>query len=207
MAQTYQLPVGGDKLNVAIKTHIANSLEALRSCFSGASEPSSPVAYQFWADTTTGYLKLRNGANSAWLIVQPLAAGSVYVPVSEAREALLSASLVYKLGCAQYAGSVKRLCIVSDTTATGTALDNWSWMLTKRTAAAPGTVVNLFSAAPSNYAAVGGIGGGALTAYAVQSLTPNQNSTVAADDLLLLNVTANGTPGTLTQWMAWVELQ
>lgn len=207
MAQTYQLPVGGDKLNVAIKTHIANSLEALRSCFSGASEPTSPVAYQLWADTSTGYLKIRNAANAAWLIVQPLAAGAVYVPFSEAREATLSAGGIYKLGCAQYAGSVKRLCIVSDTTGTGTSLDNFSWMLEKRTAAAPGTVVNLFSAAPSTYAAVGGIGGGGVTAYSVQSLTPNQNSTVAADDLLLVNVSANGTPGTLTQWMAWVELQ
>lgn len=207
MAQTYQLPVGGDKANVAIKTHIANSLEALRSCFSGSSEPSNPVAYQLWADTSAGYLKIRNAANSAWLSLSPLAAATTYVPVSEAREASLSATLTYKLGTALFAGSVKRLCMVNDVTHTGTAFDNWQFMLQKRTNATPGTAVNLFSAAVDTFGTVSGVGGGGLTAYQIKTYTPNQNATVAADDLLLLDVVANGTPGSLTQWMAWVELQ
>ncbi|MGC9308895.1 MAG: hypothetical protein ACP5FL_08995, partial [Thermoplasmatota archaeon] len=40
---------------------------ALQSNFSGGSSPASPVALQFWADTTANILKIRNEANSAWL--------------------------------------------------------------------------------------------------------------------------------------------
>ena len=40
---------------------------------SGTSEPSSTFAYQFWADTTTGYLKMRNAANDAWITEGTLA--------------------------------------------------------------------------------------------------------------------------------------
>lgn len=42
---------------------------ALASCFSGNAAPASPVAYQFWLDTSAGIpvLKQRNTANSAWV--------------------------------------------------------------------------------------------------------------------------------------------
>ena len=40
---------------------------------SGTSEPSSTFAYQFWADTTTSYLKMRNAANTAWITEGSLA--------------------------------------------------------------------------------------------------------------------------------------
>ncbi len=50
-----------------------NALQALASLSSGASEPSTRYAYQWWADTTTGLLKIRNAANSAWVTVGTLA--------------------------------------------------------------------------------------------------------------------------------------
>jgi len=40
---------------------------ALLTNHSGPSEPTSPVAFQFWADTTTGHLKVRNAANDDWV--------------------------------------------------------------------------------------------------------------------------------------------
>ncbi len=40
---------------------------------SGTTEPSTTYAYQWWADTTTGFLKIRNAANSAWVVVGTLA--------------------------------------------------------------------------------------------------------------------------------------
>jgi|CXWL01.1.fsa_nt_gi hypothetical protein len=53
-----------------------DGFNALRSCFSGATEPASAdqVAYMLWADTTAGLLKIRNAANSAWVTVGTLAA-------------------------------------------------------------------------------------------------------------------------------------
>jgi hypothetical protein len=44
-----------------------SSLQALASLSSGATEPSTTYAYQFWADTTSGLLKQRSGANDAWI--------------------------------------------------------------------------------------------------------------------------------------------
>lgn len=54
---------------------IIDGFLSLRSCFSGASEPTGAnrVAYMLWADTTTGLLKIRNAADSAWVTIGTLA--------------------------------------------------------------------------------------------------------------------------------------
>ena len=46
---------------------------AIVSQSSGAAAPSTTYAYMWWADTTTGLLKQRNGANSGWIIYGLLA--------------------------------------------------------------------------------------------------------------------------------------
>jgi hypothetical protein len=46
---------------------------ALFSQNSSATSPPETVAYMMWADTTTGLLKIRNAANSAWVTVGTLA--------------------------------------------------------------------------------------------------------------------------------------
>jgi hypothetical protein len=52
------------------------SLQALASKNSGATSPDSngktTYGYQWWADTTSGNLKIRNGANNAWVTIGPL---------------------------------------------------------------------------------------------------------------------------------------
>lgn len=48
------------------------SLDALRSVHSGATEPSSTIAYMYWADTTANLLKQRNAADSAWITRESL---------------------------------------------------------------------------------------------------------------------------------------
>jgi hypothetical protein len=54
-----------------------NANLALVTHQSGASEPSPRYAYQFWADTTTGLLKIRNAANSAWVTFGTLASANL----------------------------------------------------------------------------------------------------------------------------------
>jgi hypothetical protein len=49
-------------------------LAAIASNNSGVTAPSTAFAYQWWADTTTGLLKIRNAANSAWVTVGTLSA-------------------------------------------------------------------------------------------------------------------------------------
>ena len=45
------------------------ALQALASTSSGSTEPATMYAYQLWADTTSGYLKIRNATNTGWVTV------------------------------------------------------------------------------------------------------------------------------------------
>ena len=49
------------------RAEVNQSLQALASLSSGATAPTTTYAYMLWADTTTGILKQRNAANSAWI--------------------------------------------------------------------------------------------------------------------------------------------
>lgn len=57
----------------AFRGDLNSGLAAIVSQNSGATQPSTTYAYQWWADTTTGLLKIRNAANSAWITVGTLA--------------------------------------------------------------------------------------------------------------------------------------
>ena len=57
----------------AFRSDLNNGLAAIVSQNSGAAQPSTTYAYQWWADTTTGLLKIRNAANNAWITVGTLA--------------------------------------------------------------------------------------------------------------------------------------
>ena len=50
-----------------VRADINNALAALVSNSSSSSEPATKYAYMWWADTTTGILKIRNSANNAWI--------------------------------------------------------------------------------------------------------------------------------------------
>lgn len=52
---------------------VNSALDALKTLHSGPTAPSAPSAYMLWADTTTGMLKQRNAANTAWIRVAALA--------------------------------------------------------------------------------------------------------------------------------------
>jgi hypothetical protein len=56
----------------AVRSDLNGALAAIVSNNSGATEPGTMYAYQWWADTTTGLLKLRNSANSAWISLREL---------------------------------------------------------------------------------------------------------------------------------------
>jgi hypothetical protein len=56
----------------AVRTDLNNVLAAVVSQNSGSSEPSTTFSYQQWADTANGLLKIRNGANNAWVTLGTL---------------------------------------------------------------------------------------------------------------------------------------
>ena len=59
----------------SFRTDLNNTLAAIVSNNSSSSQPSTRYAYQWWADTTNGILKIRNSANNAWINLFSLAGG------------------------------------------------------------------------------------------------------------------------------------
>lgn len=57
----------------SVRADINSALEALVTLSSGATAPATTFAFQLWADTTSGLLKIRNSGNSAWIDIGTLA--------------------------------------------------------------------------------------------------------------------------------------
>lgn len=53
----------------SVRGDINNALQALATVSGAATEPATIYPYQLWADSTSGTLKQRNGANSAWNVI------------------------------------------------------------------------------------------------------------------------------------------
>ena len=71
MAQADYVVANGT--GAAVRSDLNGQLAAIVSNSSGATEPATMYAYQWWANTTTGLLLIRNAANSAWVTVGTLA--------------------------------------------------------------------------------------------------------------------------------------
>jgi hypothetical protein len=56
----------------AVRSDLNNALAAIVSNNSGSTAPATTYAYQWWADTSAGQLKLRNAANDNWIVIQEL---------------------------------------------------------------------------------------------------------------------------------------
>jgi len=70
MAQSDYIVSNGT--GAAVRSDLNGQLAAIVSNNSGATAPATTYAYQWWADTTTNTLKLRNSANSAWIELRQL---------------------------------------------------------------------------------------------------------------------------------------
>jgi hypothetical protein len=58
----------------SFRADLNGAMQAIATNNSGSTEPFPTYAYQFWADTTAGLWKQRNGANSAWITIGTLGA-------------------------------------------------------------------------------------------------------------------------------------
>jgi hypothetical protein len=70
MAQADYVVANGT--GAAVRSDLNGQLAAIVSNNSGVAEPATMYAYQWWADTTTGLLKIRNAANNAWITLREL---------------------------------------------------------------------------------------------------------------------------------------
>ena len=65
MAQSTDLVVPNTS-GAGVRSGINTRLQAIATHQSGATAPTTTYAYQFWADTTAGLLKQRDGSNASW---------------------------------------------------------------------------------------------------------------------------------------------
>jgi len=61
----------------AVRSDLNDALAAIVSNNSSATAPATTYDYQWWADTTTGLLKIRNAANTAWVTIGTLASANL----------------------------------------------------------------------------------------------------------------------------------
>lgn len=73
-----------------VRSDLNDALAAIVSQNSKATAPSTTFAYMWWADTTSGLLKQRNAANSAWINRFAIATGLVIGTDVQAYDAQLS---------------------------------------------------------------------------------------------------------------------
>lgn len=88
-----------NQAGAAFRADMNLALQALASNSSGSAAPTTTFAYQFWADTNAGLLRIRNAANTAWI-----ALGMLGVPNLGH---LLPGSVVYHAKSAAPAGFLK----------------------------------------------------------------------------------------------------
>jgi len=69
-----------DGSGAAVRTDINNVLDAIVSQNSGSTAPTPTFSYQWWADTSSGKLKQRTGANNAWNVIGDLDANNLGQP-------------------------------------------------------------------------------------------------------------------------------
>lgn len=201
MSQAFTLPNDNESAHVGLTTRVPACLQALQTCFSGASAPSNPVAGQFWFDTSAGYLKQRNAANSAWLLVAITTQDSVpWVPAPQELGALSASRNVY-VAHARVPLTIQAAVLLDTAGQTGTSGNEWTFQLRNKTQS-----LNLFSATVGTYTWLSGVGPGTangtgtgLVADTPYKLTPNQNANVATDDVLEFQITKTGTATAFTR--------
>jgi hypothetical protein len=71
----FEITTSDANTGTSFRAAVNAALQALASNSAGATEPTTPYAYQCWADTTSGYMKIRNGANDNWISLYLLTAG------------------------------------------------------------------------------------------------------------------------------------
>lgn len=208
MSQSYDLPVGTDRLNVAIKTKIANSLEALRSLHSGTSAPSSTTANMLWLDTSTTppVLKLRDTLDSAWISWVSVGASPSQRIAGESIASLSATSSVW-LGPVPHACTAVRLFMFCETASTSTSGNEWQVQVQSYPHATPGSPVDLISATVGTFTTLTDVGGGEeFAANKALAFTFDQNQTLTDLDVLKLTITAVGSVTTLTNFHAYVDV-
>lgn len=189
MSQTYDFPiVGTDLVSVALKTKISDAMDAVRTSFSGATAPLVTAPYQLWADTTTGLLKRRNAGDTDWDVIGMLSNDNSRI-VTTVSLGDLSATDSKLILAPRTGALIEAVTLIGETTTSHDNSNKYVFMLENVT-----DTLDLFSGTVGTFDTLGGVGGGAMTANTKYTLTPDQNATIGADDVLRFEWTKTGSP-------------
>jgi hypothetical protein len=97
MAQTTDYEIANSS-GLVFRGRVNEVLAAVQSNNSGATTPTGTVAYQLWYDTTTNTLKMRNAANSDWIILLDNSGGAVVATQAEAETGTNNTKVITPLG-------------------------------------------------------------------------------------------------------------
>jgi len=79
--QDFNITTADANTGISFRAAVNAALQALVSTSSGTSEPVTKYPFQFWADSDTDTLKMRNAANDAWIsVLQISTSRSAYIP-------------------------------------------------------------------------------------------------------------------------------
>lgn len=93
-----------DGTGLQVLGYVNNALNTLVTQNSGSTAPTTTYAYMTWADTTTGLLKIRNAANTAWVTVGTMASTNLGL-VDPTTATTFSAATTFNSGTLKLAGS------------------------------------------------------------------------------------------------------
>ena len=120
----------------AVRSDLNGGLAAIVSQNSGATAPSTTYAYQSWADISAGVMKMRNGANNAWISLYELDGTFLAGDISLSGGAVATPSLfftgdtntgIYSPGADQLAistGGTSRLAVSTTAVSSTLAVDH-----------------------------------------------------------------------------------
>lgn len=97
MAQTTDYEIANSS-GLIFRGRVNEVFAAVQSNNSGSTAPTGTVAYQLWYDTTTNTLKMRNAANSDWIILLDNSGGAVVATQAEAEAGTNNTKLITPLG-------------------------------------------------------------------------------------------------------------
>ncbi len=190
-----------DTVNAALLTKAVNNFAVIQNNFAGSSAPASPIAGQWWLDTSGSprVLKMRNAANSAWITVIPNADTTgggleriIAVPVLIGT--LTTTDNKYLHICGPGTTTISDVVLVTEASISSSGVNFWTFNVRNLTAG-----VNLRSAVKST-------NGAAITADTAYALGLDQNLTPASGAVLQLQTTITAAPGNLTELLAVIRM-
>jgi hypothetical protein len=144
-----------------VRTDLNSLFEAVATLNSGGTAPSPTFAFMWWADTSTGLLKIRNEANNAWITIGTLATsgfGALTDPTTTRGD-------IIKRGIS----AIERLAVGTGVLkANGTDVSGWSLLLNADIDAAAAIALSKLATQPANTLVANGTGSVAVpTAVAI----------------------------------------